>query len=163
MPESSPPPRSPARTPLREVESLAWLLDSSIPIPGLRMRIGVESLLGLIPVLGDALGALLSTYILVLSAKLGAPRVTLLRMSVNVAVEAAVGVVPLLGDVFDFVWKANTRNVDLLRAHLADPTRARRSDWLFTLALVLTLLVLLTLLGWAAYSGARLLAGLFRD
>lgn len=154
-------PRSRTDFPLREIEHLAWLLDSSIPIPGLRLRIGLESLLGLIPVLGDALGAMLSTYILVLSAKLGAPKVTLLRMAVNVAVEAVVGVVPFLGDAFDFVWKANTRNVILLRTHMTDPARARRGDWLFALALVLVLLALLVLLGWSAFASARFLAAAF--
>jgi hypothetical protein len=137
---------------LKNLEALSWLLDSSIPIPGMRIRIGVESLLGLIPVLGDALGALLSTYILVVSAKLGAPRVTLLRMGFNVTLEAAVGLIPFLGDLFDFAWKANQRNVDLLRAHLENPSQARRGDWFFAALFILGVIAMLFLFGWAAFS-----------
>lgn len=137
---------------LNNLEALAWILDSSIPIPGMRFRIGVESLIGLIPVLGDAIGALLSSYILVVSAKLGAPRVTLLRMGFNVALEAVVGLVPLLGDLFDFAWKANRRNVELLRAHLENPTQARRGDWIFAALFILGVIALLFLFGWAAFA-----------
>ena len=146
---------------LKELESLAWILDSSIALPGLRLRIGLESLLGLVPVLGDLVGALLSSYILFLSARMGAPRVTLIRMALNVAVESVVGVVPLLGDMFDFVWKANSKNIELLRAHLRDPLKAKRSDWFFTILLVLALLALLGLFGWAAFATGRALVGLF--
>lgn len=149
--------------PLKDLEALAWLLDNSIEIPGLRFRIGVESLLGLVPVLGDLLGALISSYILFLSSRLGAPRVTLIRMALNVGLEAAVGVVPLAGDIFDFAWKANSRNVELLRAHLRDPRKSRRSDWFFTILLVLSLLGVLVLFGWAAYSLGRAVFGLFRS
>lgn len=147
---------------LQDLEALAWVLDNSIEIPGLRFRIGVESLLGLVPVLGDLVGALISSYILFLSARLGASRVTLIRMALNVGLEAAVGVVPLAGDIFDFAWKANSRNVELLRAHLRDPLKARRSDWVFSILLVLALLGVLVLFGWAAYSLGRAVSGLFQ-
>src|SRR3989338_3633313 len=77
--------------PVQHLDQLAWLLDSSIEVPGIRFRIGLDSLLGMIPILGDILGAAISTYILWLASKLGVPRVTLLRMSLNVAIESAVG------------------------------------------------------------------------
>src|SRR5690606_36952987 len=123
-----------------------------IPIPGMRFRIGLESVIGLVPVLGDPIGALLSTYILVVSAKMGAPRVTLLRMGFNIAPEAVVGLVPLLGDLFDFAWKANRCNVQLLRAHLENPTQPRRADWFFPILFILGVIALLFLFGWAAFS-----------
>lgn len=148
--------------PVQHLEQLAWLLDSSIEVPGIRFRIGLDSLLGLVPILGDILGAAISTYILWLASKLGVPRVTLLRMSLNVAIEAAVGIVPFLGDVFDMAWKANTRNVEILKAHLKDPSRARRSDWFFTAVLLLALLGLIALFGWAAYATGRALLRLIR-
>lgn len=148
-------------TPLSHLEALAWILDSSILVPGLPFRIGVESLLGLIPVIGDAIGALLSTYILVMAARMGVPRVTLLRMGYNITLEAVVGVVPLVGDLFDFAWKANRRNVELLRTHMEDPRRAHREDWLFAALFVLGVAGALFLLGWGGYAlGKGLLNGL---
>lgn len=147
---------------VQHLDQLAWLLDNSIEVPGIRFRIGLDGLLGMVPVLGDILGAAISTYILWLAAKLGVPRVTLMRMSLNVAVETVVGVVPFLGDLFDMAWKANTRNVEILKAHLQDPKRARRSDWLFTAVLLLALLSLMALMGWAAFSVGRAVLGFFR-
>ncbi|HJS78291.1 MAG TPA: DUF4112 domain-containing protein [Burkholderiales bacterium] len=91
----------------RKLERLAWLLDSSIPIPGTRFSIGLDALIGLVPFLGDLIGVLLSTYIVGEAARLGAGRSVLARMVLNVAVEGLAGLVPLAGDVFDAAWKAN--------------------------------------------------------
>src|SRR3954468_23500746 len=118
---------------VRQLEAFAWLLDSSIPVPGTRLRIGLDPLIGLIPVVGDLVGMLFSAYILVRAARLGIPRVTLMRMGFNVTLESVVGLVPIAGDAFDFWWQANRKNVELLKAHLNDPGRARRGDWLFAL------------------------------
>ena len=115
---------------------LAWLLDSSIPIPGTRFTVGVDALIGLVPVLGDAVGVLLSSYIVREAAALGAPRSILARMAFNVALEGLVGMIPLAGDVFDAAWKANQRNVRLLGAWLDAPRAARRSSRAFVAALV---------------------------
>ena len=114
--------------PLHRVRRLARLLDNSIPLPGLRFRIGVEAILGLIPGIGDALGVALSSYILREAWRLGVPRSVLLRMGLNVAIEGVVGAVPLLGDLFDAAWKANLRNVALLEAHVNDPRRTERAS-----------------------------------
>jgi hypothetical protein len=105
------------------LERLASLLDAAIRIPGTRFRIGLDPLLGLIPGVGDGLGALLSSHIIAEAARLGAPRATILRMVANVAIEALIGVVPVLGDLFDAAWRANQRNVALLRAQARNPRR----------------------------------------
>lgn len=97
---------------------LAWLLDSSIRIPGTRFTIGLDPLLGLFPVAGDLLGALISSYIVIQAARLGAPSTLLLRMALNIAIEGVFGALPVAGDVFDAAWKANQRNVRLLDAWL---------------------------------------------
>jgi hypothetical protein len=153
----------PARPgPLQELENLAWLLDSSITLPGTRFRVGVDSLLGLIPVLGDIIGAAISSYILLIGARMGAPKVTLLRMGLNVAIESIVGIVPFLGDVFDMAWKANVRNVELLKKHLQDPDRAKRADWFFTILLLAALVAVIGLFGWLAYLTGRAIVRLFR-
>jgi hypothetical protein len=119
---------------------LAWLLDSSIPIPGTRFSIGLDALIGLVPFLGDLIGVALSTYIVGEAARLGTSRSVLARMVFNVAVEGLAGLVPLAGDVFDAAWKANQRNVRLLAAWVDQPRRTQRASALFTAALVLALL-----------------------
>ena len=103
----------PARTRAR-LERLAWLLDSSIRIPGTRRTVGIDAIIGLVPVLGDVIGVALSSYILAEAARLGAGRRVLARMAFNIALEGVVGMVPLLGDAFDAAWKANRRNMRLL-------------------------------------------------
>jgi hypothetical protein len=126
------PPETPAEREARErLRFIAWLLDSSIPIPGTSFTIGLDALIGLIPFLGDLIGVLASSYILSEAHRLGVGRAVLLRMAFNVAVEGVVGIVPFLGDVFDAAWKANIRNVRLLEAWTARPHRVERgSRWL---------------------------------
>ncbi|HWA39357.1 MAG TPA: DUF4112 domain-containing protein [Burkholderiales bacterium] len=128
------------------LKQLAWLLDSSIPIPGTRFTIGVDALVGLFPFIGDLVGVLLSSYILGEAARLGAPKSVLLRMSLNVGLEGLVGIVPFAGDVFDAAFKANQRNVRLLESWLEEPRRTRRSSRLFGAALVAAVVIFVTLL-----------------
>jgi hypothetical protein len=118
---------------IARVRKLTRLLDTSIRIPGTGKRIGLDPLLGLVPWAGDAIGAVLSAYLVWESARLGASRGTVARMLLNVAVETVLGVIPVAGDVFDAVWKANTRNLRLLEGYLSDPARAgvaARRFWL---------------------------------
>ena len=124
-------------TALARVRGLAWLLDNSIPIPGTGIRIGLDALIGLIPGLGDAAGAVFSSYILLEAGRLGASRSTLLRMGANVLIESVVGIIPLAGDLFDAGWKANQRNLQLLERSLAAPALARRKDRGFVATLVI--------------------------
>src|SRR3954471_7117489 len=153
---------SAARHATRErLRSLAWLLDSSIPIPGTRLTVGIDALIGLFPVLGDLIGVLLSSYILGEAARLGAPRILLMRMAFNIGVEGVVGIVPLAGDVFDAAWKANQRNVRLLDAWLERPKKAERSSRLFAALLILGIAALLALLGALGFVLLRWLFSLF--
>ena len=115
----------PAQPPDDGLEQLAWWLDSAIVIPGTRFRIGLDALIGLIPGVGDLIGAALSAYIVAAAARRGLPRSVLFRMAVNVGLEALVGVVPIVGDLFDAAWKANQRNVALLQQYAAVPRRAQ--------------------------------------
>jgi len=134
---------------------LAWLLDSSIPIPGTRITIGLEALIGLFPVVGDVAGVLLSSYILREAAALGVSRSILLRMGFNVALEGLVGMIPLAGDLFDAAYKANQRNVRLLDAWLEQPRAAQRSSRAFVVSLTAGLVVLLLLICAAGFLLAR--------
>ena len=148
--------RAPVTREVRErLAWLAWLLDSSIPIPGTRFSIGLEALIGLFPVIGDAVGVFLSSYIVREAAALGAPRSMLARMAFNVALEGLVGMIPLAGDVFDAAYKANQRNVRLLNGWLDNPRTAQRSSRAFMVFLTLGLALLLILLCAAGFLLAR--------
>ena len=107
-----------AEAELARLERLVRLLDESIQIPGTGYRIGLDALVGLIPAAGDGLMALVSLYIVWRGQQLGARRRTVMRMLWNVVVDLLVGTVPVAGDVFDAWWKANLRNLELLRADL---------------------------------------------
>jgi uncharacterized protein DUF4112 len=135
----------------KSLQQLAWLLDSSIPIPGTRLTIGVEALIGLFPVIGDLIGVALSSYIVSQASRLGAPRSVLLRMSFNVLLEGLVGMIPIAGDLFDAGFKANQRNVRLLGAWLDQPGRTVRSTRAFGAVLVFALVALLVLLCAGSY------------
>jgi hypothetical protein len=139
----------------RRLNWLAWLLDSSIPIPGTRFTVGLDALIGLFPVVGDLVGVFLSSYILKEAAALGAPRSILLRMAFNVGVEGLVGMIPFAGDVFDAAFKANQRNVRLLNAYLDHPQRARRSSRAFVLSLSAALVAFLVLMSALGFLLAR--------
>lgn len=143
------------------LKQLAWLLDSSIPIPGTKFTVGLEALIGLFPLIGDLIGVALSSFILKEAARLGAPKSVLLRMSFNIALEGVVGIVPLAGDVFDAAFKANQRNVRLLEAWLDHPTRTRRSSRFFGAALVVGVIAFLVLLVALGVLVARWIAGQF--
>ena len=134
---------------------LAWLLDSSIPIPGTRFTVGLEALIGLVPGIGDVIGVLLSSYILREAAALGVSRSILARMALNVAVEGLVGMVPFAGDVFDAAYKANQRNVRLLNAYLDHPAQAKRSSRAFVFGLSAGLVLLLVALSVCGFLVAR--------
>jgi hypothetical protein len=114
---------------LRRLQALAWLLDNSIPLPG-GFRIGLDAILGLIPGIGDALGALISAYIVNEARSMGVSRSVLLRMMGNVLIETMIGAIPFAGDLFDAAYKANIRNLALLERHQRDPIKSRRNSGL---------------------------------
>jgi hypothetical protein len=113
---------------LDRLQRVALLLDNAIPIPGTRYRVGLDPILGLIPGVGDAVGTAMAGYIVVEAARFGVPRSVLLRMLVNIGIDTALGAVPAVGDVFDFVWKADAKNLALLHEHLGQPVRTRRTS-----------------------------------
>jgi hypothetical protein len=110
--------RLPLRARLERLEWLANLLDTAVAIPGTRIRFGADAVLGLAPGLGDAVTTGIALWIVYEARQLGAPLRLVARMVANVAVDGLFGAVPLVGDVFDVMWRANRRNVALLRDHL---------------------------------------------
>jgi Domain of unknown function (DUF4112) len=107
------------RAALDRLDMLATAFDTAFILPGTNIRFGVESLLRFVPGVGDALASVLSCYLLYEARRLGVPRLLFARMVANVVIEGVVGTVPLAGDAFDVFFRANRRNVALLRAHFA--------------------------------------------
>lgn len=130
---------------IRRLRRLSYILDSAIPIPGTRLRVGLDPLLGLLPGAGDFLGTALSAYIVIESARLGVPRAALVEMVSNILFETVLGTVPVVGDVVDAAWKANVKNIKVLEEHLHVPEQRKQGDWLF-LALLLGGLLLIVML-----------------
>jgi len=156
-----PEPSSDAARRLRRLRRLAWVMDRSIPIGGGR-RIGLDPIIGLIPGLGDWLGAAISTVLVYDAIRLGLPFRVLAQMVLNIAIEAAVGTVPLLGDIFDAAWQANQRNLRLVESHYDGRLKLRpvRSVGVIFLVVAGVLLVLVAVvivfvvrLVWAVFSG----------
>jgi len=150
------PPESEDQRRTRErLRFLAWLLDSSIPIPGTSLTIGLDAVVGLLPFVGDLVGVLASSIILAEAHRLGVGRAVLARMALNVAIEGVVGIVPLAGDVFDAAWKANQKNVRLLEAWAARPHGVERSSRAFVALLALSLAAFLAGCATLTYLGLR--------
>jgi hypothetical protein len=103
---------------LAHLEWLADLLDTRWRIPGLGIPIGIDGIASIFPVVGDSATGVVSAYLVYQASRLGVPRSVLLRMAGNAGLDWAVGSIPVLGTLFDIGFKANTRNVNLLRRHL---------------------------------------------
>jgi len=142
------------------IRTLAKMLDSAVKIPGTGIRVGAESVFGLIPVVGDIAGAALSGYIVLASARLGAPASTIVRMMVNIGIDTLVGSVPILGDMFDVGWRANMRNVELLDSHLVGAPGAKKANRWVTAAVLLALVLLAIGAVWLSVAIIRFIAGL---
>ena len=144
---------------LEHLHRFAYWLDDGVRLPGTRVRIGLDPVIGLVPGFGDAAGAVLSLAILVEAVRRGVSRFTLGRIAWNIVLDALLGAVPVIGDAFDFMWKANLKNVALIERHVAVPGTARRADRLFVVLLVGSLVLLSAAL---MVAGVLLTAWLFR-
>ena len=105
---------------LDRLEFLAWFTDSAIRIPGTSRTFGADSLLSLIPGIGSLMGTSLSLYVIAEAIRHGAPARVLARMAANIGIDTLIGAIPVLGFFFDLVFKANQRNLSLLRQHLKE-------------------------------------------
>lgn len=136
----------PTTTAAERLRRFAWLLDELFRIPGTQQRVGLDALIGLVPGIGDTIGALLSTYIILEAARRGASIWTVTRMLANVGVETVFGAVPLLGDLFDVVFKANRRNIALLGETLERDAPPRDPTGVLRLASVLIVTIVIAML-----------------
>jgi hypothetical protein len=144
---------------LHRIRAVVRLWEEAIRIPGLGWRVGLDPIVGLVPGLGDLVGAVVSLYPIVEAFRMGAGSLIVGRMLANVAIDAVVGAVPLLGDLFDLGWKANRRNHDLMIRWLDSPDRARRSTALALGVLGVGSAVLVVVVSWLVVAGFKALLG----
>jgi uncharacterized protein DUF4112 len=126
---------------LETLRRWSYLLDSAFRVPGTRFRFGWDPIIGLIPGLGDALTGLLSCLILLHAFQMRIPKVVQVRMVFNVIIDVLAGAVPVVGDAFDFAWKSNKMNMQLLERHAYEDVKPSAGDWIFV-GLMISLLVL---------------------
>ena len=128
----------------KKTERLGWLLDDLFRVPVLGWRFGLDALIGLIPGIGDTSTALASFYILASAVRHGVPKITLLRMGLNIGIDYLLGSLPIVGDVADAWWKSNKKNIALLRKRAtlsAEDARAGdMGDWIFVGGIIAVLI-----------------------
>lgn len=125
------------------LETLSRYLDGLFRIPGVGWKFGLDALIGLIPNVGDVATSLVSFYILVAGVRYGVPKITLVRMAFNIGLDYLVGAIPFVGDAFDFFWKSNKQNMDLIRTRATGKGKGTTGDWIFVSVIILTLVGLL--------------------
>src|SRR5712692_5970818 len=121
---------------------IALIMDDFFRLPGTKLRFGLDPLIGLLPGIGDTASAIVSALALIAAAGRGIPKILLARMSINILINELVGIIPGIGDAFSFWFKSNARNYELLRKHSASPTRSRKSDWIFVVAVLAVLFLI---------------------
>jgi hypothetical protein len=136
-------------------------MDDLVRVPGLGASFGLDAALGLIPGVGDTATTLVALYVLVAAVRYRVPKVTIARMALNVGIDYAAGAIPVVGDAFDVWWKANRRNLELLRRHGSSAAGGGRppslGDWLFVGAIGAALVALsVGSVAVAAYAASRL-------
>ena len=127
---------------LKRLRQISKILDNIITIPGTQVGIGLDPIIGLLPIGGDALGLIFSFYIIIEAAQLGLSTATLGRMVMNVIIDSLVGTIPMLGDLFDFAWKANNYNIILLEQALKDPPKNKKANNSFIFLLIIGLFLI---------------------
>jgi hypothetical protein len=121
---------------------LALIMDNFLRVPGTKLRFGLDPIIGLLPGIGDVASAIISAVAFVHAARCGVPKILLARLAMNILINELVGIIPGLGDAFSFWFKSNVRNYELLRRYSAAPARSRRSDWIFVIAVLGLLFVI---------------------
>ena len=123
----------------KSLDDLSFYLDGLFKVPGVGWRFGLDAVIGLIPNVGDTITFLPALYILFAGVRYGVPKITLLRMAFNLGLDYVVGMIPFFGDAFDFVWKANNQNMNLIRTRAAGHGKGSTSDYVFVIGLIVVL------------------------
>ncbi len=130
----------------RRIERVTRALDELVRVPGTSIRVGLDPVVGLIPVVGDAVAAGVGIWVIAEASRFGLPRVVLGRMVVNLIVDLGLGAIPLLGDLYDVVLRSNTRNLELFRRHALEPEASTSGHRVFFSGLLLLVLGLVWIL-----------------
>jgi len=131
---------------VKRIERIARILDSVVTVPGTKVKIGLDPILGIIPGVGDAIASFMSAIILYEAASAGVPKRHLLRMLGNVVIDSLVGAIPVLGDIFDFAFRANERNLEIIRSIPAADLLTPRDPKAISTLIVGLLLIALVLI-----------------
>ena len=139
---------------LRWVEQIAYLLDERFRIPGTNFRFGLDPLLNLIPVAGDLSGFVLSSALILTMAKNGASGKIVALMAINAILDATIGAIPIIGQIFDFFFKANSKNIKLLREHYEEGRHqgSGKSVWITAIIVLILLFILVLFLVWKLFT-----------
>ena len=129
----------------RHLERLVALLDDMFEVPGLKIRFGIDPIVGLIPGIGDFITGLMSMLVILAAWQRGVPKITLARMLTNVAIDSFGGTVPVLGDIFDVAWKSNRMNYNLLLQFEKQGQKRTWKDWAFFALILLALSAVIVL------------------
>lgn len=141
---------------------MAWLLDNSIPVPGTGgRRFGIDALIGLVPVVGDLVSGAIGLVLVWRGSRMGLPRIVVARMLANTALDMLIGGIPIIGDAFDLWFKANWRNLGLMRRYLQDPSMSTGREWVVVVSLIGAVVAVVALLGWLLVSLVAAVIGLF--
>jgi hypothetical protein len=135
---------------LKSAAVLAKLMDAQFQIPGTKIRFGLDPVIGLVPGLGDFTGFLVSGYMILICARNGASGFLLARMTLNILIDALIGSIPFIGDLFDFAYKANKRNLELMHRHYVEG-RYRGGAWKLVVPLLCILFLIIAGLAWCGY------------
>jgi hypothetical protein len=127
------------------ISRVTKLLDELIGVPGTPIKIGLDPVIGLIPVVGDAVAAGVGAWVIAEAARFGIPRVVLGRMVLNLLVDLGIGAIPILGDIYDALFRSNSRNLELFRRHALDPDASTRGERAFFAGLLLVIVGILWL------------------
>lgn len=147
---------------LAEVEGLAWLLDRSMSLPGTGgRRFGIDGIIGLVPGIGDLMGGLIGLFLVWRASRMGLPSIVVARMLITTLIDMTLGAIPFVGDIFDFWFKSNARNLDLMRRHLERPDRSTRDDWAAVLAVVAAIVGIVIASVWLLASALGAVFGAF--
>ena len=153
--KETPPPKDPA---LASLDFMATLMDNQFRIPATNVRFGLDSLIGLIPGVGDGIGLVIGAWLMSVMIRKGAGPLIMLRMLGNIILDALVGAIPFLGDIFDFGFKSNRRNVDMLQKYYADGKAKPNAKWAIALLSIL-FFGLIVLIGVGAWYLSKMIWG----
>jgi hypothetical protein len=136
----------------RRIGRVTHVLDELVSVPGTPIKVGLDPVIGVIPIAGDALAALVGVWVILEASRFGIPRVVLGRMVANLVMDLGIGAIPLIGDAYDLFFRSNSRNLDLFRRHALEPGASTRGEQAFFVGLLVLAIGLLwlaaTVIGW---------------